>query len=68
MGVKNMYYEALNYPMRWQLMRELSKNYISIGVFMSAYELLSEVELWEDCILCLFLGGRATQAEQLASE
>jgi hypothetical protein len=49
-------------------MRELSKNYISIGVFMSAYELLSEVELWEDCILCLFLGGRATQAEQLASE
>jgi tetratricopeptide (TPR) repeat protein len=50
------------------MMRELAKNYMSIGVFMSAYELLVEVELWEDCILCLFMGGRATQAEELAKE
>lgn len=60
MGVKNQYYPALDYPFRWQIMRELAKNYMSIGVFMSAYELLIDVELWEDCILCLFMGGRAT--------
>lgn len=41
-------------------MRELAKDYMSIGVFISAYELLLEVELWEDCILCLFMGGRGT--------
>jgi tetratricopeptide (TPR) repeat protein len=49
-------------------MRELAKNYMSIGVFLSAYELLSEVELYEDCILCLFSGGRQTQAEELAEQ
>ena len=41
---------------------------MGMGVFISAYELLLEVELYEDCILSLFLGGRASQAEKLASE
>lgn len=41
-------------------MRELAKSYMDMGVFISAYELLLEVELFEDCILALFLGGRAT--------
>jgi tetratricopeptide (TPR) repeat protein len=50
------------------MMRELAKSYQSMGVFISAYELLLEVGLYEDCILCLFLGGRATQAEELAAE
>jgi hypothetical protein len=59
-GVKTAYYPALNYPLRWQLMRELAKSYMDMGVFISAYELLLEVELFEDCILALFLGGRAT--------
>jgi hypothetical protein len=63
LGVKTQYYNALDYPLRWQMMRELAKSYQSMGVFISAYELLLEVELYEDCILCLFLGGRATQAE-----
>ena len=41
-------------------MRELAKAYMMIGVFISAYELLLEVELWEDCILSLFMGGRSS--------
>ncbi len=41
-------------------MKELAKAYMSMGVFISAYELLHEVELYEDCILALFLGGRAS--------
>jgi hypothetical protein len=49
-------------------MRELAKDYMSIGVFISAHELLMEVELYEDCILCLFMGGRSSQAEELANE
>ena len=35
---------------------------------MSAYELLREVELYEDCILAMFLSGRTTEAEKLANE
>jgi hypothetical protein len=42
------------------LQRELAKDYMNLGVYISAYELLLEVQLYEDCILCLFLGGRAT--------
>ena len=67
-GVKTAYYPALNYPLKWQLTKELAKSYMGMGVFISAYELLLEVELYEDCILSLFLGGRASQAEKLASE
>jgi len=36
--------------------------YKSIGAFISAYELLSEVELSEEAIRCLFIAGRQTQA------
>lgn len=60
LGVKMQYYNAVDYPLRWQLMRELAKAYMTIGVFISAYELLSEVELWEDAILSLFMGGRSS--------
>lgn len=35
---------------------------------MSAYELLKEVELYEDCILSMFLAGRSTLATDLANE
>ena len=31
-----------------------------MGVYVSAYELLLEVELYEDCILAMFMSGRKT--------
>jgi hypothetical protein len=39
---------------------------MSIGVYVSAYEILRDVELYEDCILAMFMSGRATLAENLA--
>jgi len=39
-----------------------------MGVFVSAYELLLQVELYEDAILAMFLCGRKTQAEELADK
>ena len=39
-----------------------------MGVYVSAYEMLREVELYEDCILAMFLAGRSTLAEELARE
>ncbi len=41
---------------------------MSIGVYVSAYELLREVELYEDCITAMFMAGRSALAEQLANE
>ena len=37
-----------------------------MGVYVSAYELLREVELYEDCILAMYMAGRSTLAENLA--
>lgn len=49
-------------------MRELAKDYMKMGVFVSAYEMLREIELYEDCILAMFMSGRHTEAEKLAKE
>ena len=48
--------------------RELAKSYMKVGVYVSAYEMLKEVELYEDCILAMFLSGRTTLVEDLAKE
>lgn len=41
---------------------------MNMGVYVSAYEMLKEVELYEDCILAMFLAGRSTLAQELANE
>jgi hypothetical protein len=44
--------------MKWELHLELGELYKSIGSFVSAFELLNEVELTEEAIKCLFMAGR----------
>ena len=56
------------YPFRWEMAKELAQDYMRSGVFLSAFELLKELKLWEDAVECLFLGGRKTQARTLAAE
>ena len=60
------YVFAVNYPLRWLLQKELADLYKETGCFVSAFELLNEVELTEDAITCLFLAGRQTQAIKTA--
>jgi len=57
---------AVNYSLRWLLQKELADFNKELGCFVSAFELLNEVELTEDSILCLFLAGRETQAIKAA--
>eukprot|EP01022_Parablepharisma_sp_SALTPOND_P026138 TRINITY_DN620_c0_g2_i1.p1 TRINITY_DN620_c0_g2~~TRINITY_DN620_c0_g2_i1.p1 ORF type:complete len:900 (-),score=86.41 TRINITY_DN620_c0_g2_i1:11582-14281(-) len=56
------------YPLYWGLMRELARNYMQIGCFSSAYEMLKDMELYEDSIQCLFLSGRKSEATAKAQE
>jgi hypothetical protein len=60
------FYFELCFPFKWELHQELGEIYKSIGSFVSAYELLNEVELTEEAIKCLFMAGRETQALKLA--
>lgn len=42
--------------------------YQQTGLFMSAYELLAEVELSEDAVKCLAIAGRQTEAIRKSDE
>jgi hypothetical protein len=55
---KLKFYFQLCFPMKWELHLELGELYKSIGSFISAFELLNEVELTEEAIKCLFMAGR----------
>ena len=42
--------------------------YQQTGLYMSAYELLAEVELSEDAVKCLAIAGRQTEAIRKSDE
>lgn len=65
-GDKICHVFTIGYPLRWIAMKQLGDLYQEMGMFVSAYELLNEVELTEDAIKCLFLAGRETQALKMA--
>ena len=54
--------------MRFLFQKELAEMYQATGLHMSAYELLSEVELSEDAIKCLAFAGRQTEAIKKSDE
>ena len=62
------YYYALKYPFIWELCEELANCFMSLGVFLSAYDLLKSVKLNEKAVLCLILSGKRQQAENEARE
>lgn len=68
MKAKAEYAFAINYPMRQLFQKELAEMYQSTGLFMSAYELLNEVELSEDAIKCLAVAGRQSEAIKKSDE
>ena len=57
---------TVGYQLRWNMMKEFSSVYQEMGLFMSAYELLNDVELTDEAIKCLYIAGKATQAIKLA--
>ena len=57
---------AVNYPLRWNLQKELAMFYKTMGCFVAAFEMLNEMALVEDAITCLFCAGRTTQAIEIA--
>ena len=67
-STKLEYTFATGYPMSWGVKLELAKNYETIGICMSAYELVKSVGLDEDAVKYLFMAGRETQAIELAEQ
>jgi tetratricopeptide (TPR) repeat protein len=67
-AAKLEYTFAVGYPMSWGIKLELARNYETVGINMSAYELVKSVGLDEHAVKYLFLAGRQTQAIELADE
>lgn len=67
-SAKLEYTFAVGYPMSWGIKLELAKNYETVGINMSAYELVKSVGLDEQAVKYLFMAGRQTQAIELADE
>jgi hypothetical protein len=44
----------------------MAEMYQGTGMFMSAYELLKEVDLNEEAVRCLFISGKQTEAMKQA--
>ena len=54
--------------MSWGVKQELANNYQKIGVFMSAFELLKGIGIFDEAVKCLFMAGRQQQAVEMAEE
>lgn len=59
---------GLNYPLTYLFKKELASKYQETGMFMSAYELLIDVELNEEAVKCLAISGRNTDAIKTATD
>ncbi len=62
------YLPCSGYPLNWTLRKELARDYMQIGCFSSAYEMLCDMELYEDSVQCLYMSGRKTEATERANE
>jgi len=53
---------GLCYPMRYLFQKEVANRFQDTGMFMSAYELLDQIDLTAEAIKCLAIAGRQTEA------
>ncbi|CAB9523205.1 repeat protein 27 [Seminavis robusta] len=56
------------YPPRWGMIQDLGDRYASLGIFMSAAELYTQIELWDEVVECYRRSGREEKAKELVRE
>lgn len=56
------------YPPRWEMLKDLGNRYANCGILMSAAELFTQIELWDDVVECYRRAGRAGKAEEIVRE
>jgi len=54
------YFFAIGYPFIWNLKKELCLGYKKLGIFMSAFEMLNELEMYDEAAECLYGCGKTT--------
>jgi hypothetical protein len=56
------YFFASAYPLSWNMKKELCIGYKKLGIYMSAFEMLKELEMYDEAAECLYSCGKTTQA------
>lgn len=57
---------ALEYPMRHWLKVELAEMFLKLGAVHSAFQEFETVQMWEEAVECLIMGGKPNLAVDLA--
>jgi Tetratricopeptide repeat len=59
---------SIVYPPRWGMLKDLADRYAKLGIFMSAAELYTQIELWDEVVECYRQSGRESKAEEIVRE
>jgi hypothetical protein len=62
------YYFAIDYPLIWNLKKIYAEAYMNFGAVMTAFEIFQEIEMYEECINCLYIAGKHQRAQEFADE
>ena len=50
------------------MLKDLGNRYANCGILMSAAELFTQIELWDEVVECYRRAGRAAKAEEIVRE
>ncbi len=62
------YIHSLAYPPRWELQRDLAMRYMRIGIYGSAAELFTSLEMWDEAVQCYAGMDMSGKAESIAKQ
>jgi hypothetical protein len=62
------YYFSIDYPTLWDLKKTYAEAFMNFGAVMTAFEIFQEIEMYEECIHCLYIAGKTQRAQEFADE
>ena len=57
---------VVDYPFIWKLKKYYAEIFMQYGAVSTAFEIFKELNMFEECINCLYLAGKKEQAEKFA--
>jgi hypothetical protein len=62
------YYFSIDYPTIWDLKKIYAEAFMHFGAVMTAFDIFKEIEMYEECIHCLYIAGKTQRAQEFADE
>jgi hypothetical protein len=59
---------TVDYPFIWKLKKYYAEMFMSYGAFITAFDLFEELQMYEECVNCLYLAGKNERALKFADE